>query len=318
MNSYFRPMVADSSFKTGGDFIRWIVFLLGVTGVFALLGTVFILGVSKWTGVELDMLTGDTANQPIDAALRNTVRVILGINHLFMYLIPPLIVTLLIFSKDWLKWLRLDRLPTGTQSAMGVISLIIVFPMTGLLFWLNQQLPLPEWALNMESDSEALLATLMTMDSVGEFLLSFFVIAVLPGVGEELLFRGALQNGLSRFTGRPYLSAVVIGFLFSAIHFQFMGFLPRWWIGTVFGLLFVWTKSLWLPIILHILFNGSQVIGAYWMREKLGQPTQEALDFPGYGLTLFSIIGAIALGFWWAKNRTVDEELTLPQSNDTA
>jgi hypothetical protein len=45
---------------------------------------------------------------------------------------------------------------------------------------------------------------------------------------------------------------------------QFYGFIPRTLLGVLFGYLFIWSGSLWIPIILHFVFNGISVLAAYF------------------------------------------------------
>lgn len=102
-----------------------------------------------------------------------------------------------------------------------------------------------------------------TFDSFWSFLLGFVVIAVLPGIGEEIMFRGVLQNSLHKYSGNKHIAIWVTGFIFAAIHMQFYGVVPRMMLGVLFGYLYVWSGNLWLPIISHITNNGVAVIMTY-------------------------------------------------------
>lgn len=94
-------------------------------------------------------------------------------------------------------------------------------------------------------------------------MVGFVVIAIIPGIGEELLFRGVLQNSLHRVTKNKHIAIWVAAFLFSAIHIQFYGLVPRMMLGAVFGYLYVWSGNLWYPMIAHATNNGLAVIIAY-------------------------------------------------------
>jgi len=97
----------------------------------------------------------------------------------------------------------------------------------------------------------------------GQFLVGFIVIAVLPGIGEELLFRGILQNSLHRWTKNHHVAIWLAAFLFSFIHFQFFGLVPRMVLGAIFGYLYVWSGNIWYPIIAHMTNNGISVLVVY-------------------------------------------------------
>ena len=120
-----------------------------------------------------------------------------------------------------------------------------------------------EWAKDLEEQLAEATEKFTTFDNFGQFLFGFFVIAVLPGIGEELLFRGVLQNSLHRLTKNAHVAIWISAFLFAAIHLQFYGLVPRMMLGAVFGYLYVWSGNLWYPIIAHATNNGIAVILTY-------------------------------------------------------
>lgn len=138
-----------------------------------------------------------------------------------------------------------------------------------LVEW-NAGLKLPSFMSGLEEDLLAMEEQLAemteaytTFNSFGSFLLGFVVIAILPGIGEEIMFRGVLQNSLHKYSGNKHIAIWVTGFLFAAIHLQFYGLVPRMMLGVLFGYLYVWSGNLWLPIISHITNNGLAVILVY-------------------------------------------------------
>ena len=100
-------------------------------------------------------------------------------------------------------------------------------------------------------------------DSTGQFLLGIIVIAVLPAVGEELLFRGCIQNQLFNITRNTHLAIWITAFFFSAIHVQFLGFVPRMLLGALFGYLYFWSGNLLVPMLAHFFNNGLQIFLLY-------------------------------------------------------
>jgi uncharacterized protein len=89
------------------------------------------------------------------------------------------------------------------------------------------------------------------------------MLAVIPAIGEELIFRGVFQKIFYDLFKSGHLAIWVTAFAFSALHFQFFGFIPRFILGLVFGYLFYWSGTLWLPVISHFVNNAVPVIGAY-------------------------------------------------------
>jgi membrane protease YdiL (CAAX protease family) len=167
-----------------------------------------------------------------------------------------------------------DICPNRETSLLPILLSIIgtvafMFFNTILIEW-NAGLHLPEFMSGVEQwmkDTEEQLAETTAMmtnfNSFGSFMLAFVVIAILPGIGEELLFRGLLQNSLHKWTKNAHIAIWVSGFIFAAIHLQFYGLVPRMMLGVVFGYLYVWSGNIWFPIIAHITNNGLALILTY-------------------------------------------------------
>lgn len=130
-----------------------------------------------------------------------------------------------------------------------------------------------------------------TFNNFGAFILAFIVVAILPGIGEELLFRGLLQNAVHRWSKNAHVAIWASAFLFSAIHLQFYGLVPRMALGALFGYLYVWSGNLWYPILAHMLNNGLSLVLAYMYQ-------LEATDInpdEGEVLTPTETLGAFAI-----------------------
>ncbi len=125
-----------------------------------------------------------------------------------------------------------------------------------------------EWALMKEKEMMEITLYLTDFNNTGELLAGILVIGVLAGIGEEYLFRGILQPKLHIYTGNAHAGIWLAAFIFSAIHFQFYGFLPRLMLGALFGYLYYYSGSLVYPIIAHILNNAFTVVAVYL--SKLG------------------------------------------------
>jgi membrane protease YdiL (CAAX protease family) len=144
------------------------------------------------------------------------------------------------------------------------------FPVTSLTGQLNSEMVLPDWLSGVEEwmkDKEVyanqLLDLIMTPDTFLGMCLNMLIIAALPAVSEELIFRGVFQKIFQNLFKSGHLAVWFTSFLFSAIHFQFYGFLPRFILGLIFGYLFLWSRNLWLPVIAHFINNAAPTIGAY-------------------------------------------------------
>ena len=150
-------------------------------------------------------------------------------------------------------------------------GVVIFFMATNSIFieW-NANITLPEslkaferWAREKEDMAMQITTFLTKFDSIGEFILAFVVIAILPGIGEELVFRGLLQPELHRATKNIHLAIWISAIMFSAIHMQFFGFLPRVLLGALFGYLYYWSGDLRISMFAHFINNGFPVLMMY-------------------------------------------------------
>jgi membrane protease YdiL (CAAX protease family) len=144
--------------------------------------------------------------------------------------------------------------------------MIILLPFTQLVGELNQRIVFPggmkEWMQSQEKSAEQTVKALLSAQSLNDLLLNLFFVAVLAGVGEELLFRGLIQRILVRKYGR-WTGIVIAAILFSAMHMQFYGFFPRFLLGVVLGILFAYSGSLWVAILAHFFYDAMLITAAY-------------------------------------------------------
>ena len=183
-----------------------------------------------------------------------------------------------------------------------LLPMLFGFIMFNSLFiYLNEHIQLPEflsgfeeWAMTKEEEMRVITLYLTDFANVGEFLAGLLVIGLLAGIGEEYLFRGVLQPKLHRYTGNPHAGIWLAAIIFSAIHFQFYGFLPRMMLGALFGYLYYYSGSLVYPIIAHILNNAFTVAAVYLnklgaVEFEIAAPSQIEWYYVIAGLILFVI-----------------------------
>lgn len=129
----------------------------------------------------------------------------------------------------------------------------------------------------MESDYAKMMVNMINLDNPAELAVSIFVLAFIPALCEEALFRGGFQNYMHRATGKLWRSVIVVSLIFSAIHFSAYGFLSRFVLGIVLGLLFAYSGKLWLPILAHFINNAAAVIVMY-VQKSNGKSIAEILN----------------------------------------
>jgi membrane protease YdiL (CAAX protease family) len=200
----------------------------------------------------------------VDAAL-----IMQGIVTFIGLIIFPLIHLLRLEQKSLDPFFpRQDNLITGLLVVAG-IGLTFPIAISPIAEW-NLDIRFPEfmkgfedWALE-EEERLARLTTLITdFDSPAGLVIGIVVIALLPAIGEELVFRGMIQHELWRATKNAHIAIWVSGIIFSAIHLQFFGFFPRVLLGVLFGYLYYWSGNLLLPIFSHFLNNAFAVVMVY-------------------------------------------------------
>ncbi len=147
--------------------------------------------------------------------------------------------------------------------------------------------------------------------SVGEFVLGFVVIAVVAGFCEELLFRGIIQTELYRGTKNIHVAVWAAAFLFSAIHFQFFGFVPRLLLGALFGYLYYWSGNIFVPMFAHLVNNGFSVIMVYLNQQGIVDIDVESTDAvaPWPAIVVFALLACV-LTFYFKRFFDKKRELT--------
>jgi membrane protease YdiL (CAAX protease family) len=183
-----------------------------------------------------------------------------------LFLIPALLAGLLIHGKS-LEYLSARKSPAIFTTVIIILLMIVSIPVINFLVEFNMKLSLPEWLSGLEErikeaemDSEEMMDMFLSATSVCGFLINLLMIAIVPAIGEELLFRGVIQRLFTEWFRNHHASILITAALFSFMHFQFLGFLPRLFLGILFGYLMVWTGSVWTPVWAHFVNNTLAVV----------------------------------------------------------
>ena len=218
----------------------------------------------------------------------DVIRASLWVQTLTTFIIPAVIFGLVFYYREFFNYFQLTRWPSLSVLGMSAVILIASYPLVQLSYEVNQLLPVSGWMQDMEADAAEMLSEVLDMNSPGDYIWTLVMVAVLPAIGEELVFRGIFQKQFTEWTKSPLLSIWIAAFIFSAIHLQFEGFLPRLVLGGVLGHLYYWTKTLWVPIIIHFLNNGVQVSVLYFSGIDLSQVDETASEKIEWWVVLLS------------------------------
>ena len=185
---------------------------------------------------------------------------------------------------------------------LAILLLLLAFPFELWLGILNRQIPMPAWTIKAEEAAEQQLKTLLTAKNSLDLLFNLVVVAVVPGIFEEMFFRGVVQRLLIRMTNKPWLGICIAAAIFSFMHFEFLGFLPRFFLGILLGAAYWYSGSLWTAIVAHALFNAIQVIALNYMPEMMNDANPSV---PLYGVLLSAVIVAVLLAVMRRQSTTL-------------
>lgn len=244
-----------------------------------------------------------------DGKYLNGLKVFQILSSIGLFLAPPLFLAL----TERKKITDFYGFEKPTLTLLGLVFLIMVVTMPFMewtALW-NQQMHFPDflksveyWMKAKEAEAMRLTYIFLKINGLGDFFINLFTIALVPAVAEELMFRGGVQRAFKRMFDNPHVSIWLAAFIFSAIHMQFYGFLPRLLLGALFGYLYLWTGSLWYAILAHFINNAYAVCVAWYLQANnmpLNQ-TEATLDTPWYGY-VFSLLAGIYLIIYF-KNKT--------------
>jgi membrane protease YdiL (CAAX protease family) len=205
----------------------------------------------------------DMAGSFATVAERQQLRLILLLNNLFTFGLPALVALYLSNRAGWWRWVGWGGPTFPALRRRAVLTFVAGLPLLGLLIYLNLLVDLPDWMDASEESSNALLGGVLTFKHWLELPLALLAVAVTAALSEELMFRGLLQRALLRPVLGGQAAIWIAAVIFSAVHLEFAGFLPRVLLGALLGYSLRWTGSLWVPILLHFTYNGVQVLVTY-------------------------------------------------------
>jgi membrane protease YdiL (CAAX protease family) len=231
----------------------------------------------------------------LDPANADAVKMVQLVSSAIMFLLPAFVFALVVNNRP-ARHLGLRTKFNWAQVGIITVIVFVAFALSGALGELTTQIPIAEkWEKKFKAWEKLYVDQVMimaNMKNIGEYLYTLLVIAVAPAIFEELLFRGALQQLMVKWTKVAWLGILITSLLFSAVHFSYYGFFARTALGLILGYMFYYSKSLWLPIIAHFINNGFAVTAMYYMNRQ-GKLSTTTLDekFPvWYGVIALAII----------------------------
>lgn len=212
------------------------------------------------------LLTGETSNTDF-------LKIVQAGSSIGMFVFPALLMG--VIEKRRHRYLDFNA-PVNPQLWFIIIGIMFFSaPIFEQAIKLNERLVLPEalsglenWMKAKEAELERLTHIFLADTTYWGLIVNLFVVAVIAAIGEEFLFRGCVQGILVRWFRNPHAAVWITAIVFSAIHLQFYGFLPRMLLGALFGYMLLWGKNIWLPVLAHFINNATAVIAAFYLQRQ--------------------------------------------------
>ena len=235
-----------------------------------------------------------------------------------MFIAGPIAFAYIIEKKP-IQYFYFDNPLRGILLLLVFAIMLFSSPLFEWVTVINQKMSLPDslrsleiWMKQSEQEAAILTKKLLIMKDYGDLAINILMIAIIPAIGEELFFRGGMQNIFGQWFKNHHVAIWVTAIIFSSIHMQFYGFLPRMFLGALFGYVLVYGKSIWLAILGHFLNNGSAVVMAY-VYQKQGK-SLDGLDnetsFNNYSYLISAIITLILLIIFFQKTKEKTIKIT--------
>lgn len=248
---------------------------------FAVAGLVMasLLSIPVWEGLTGKKFAEMQAGM-LDPAYSYVMKLIQALNAVVGFLIPTVVVAALIHKKPF-NLLGFTGKIRPEQAGLAILLVVAALMFASSLSYLTHQLPLPAEMkrsfMKLEEDYGRQVRAIIGLRTFSDYLVALVIMAFLPALCEETLFRGGLQNFLARGTGSPWLAIILVSILFSLAHWSFYGFLSRFLLGVVLGAIYHYSGRLWLSILAHFINNGIALTALY-LYTRQGKPMDEAMN----------------------------------------
>lgn len=230
-----------------------------------------------------------------------TLRISAMLQDVFAFIVPA-IATAMIVTRRPAELLCIPTRLSLKNIALIIAMLFVSIPLQENIIYWNYHITLPDClegfgraARELEDASFRTMSLLLNNTSIGALALNLLIIGLAAGFSEELLFRGCFQRLLTTGGVNRHVAIWIVAIVFSAMHFQFYGFVPRVLLGAYFGYLLIWTGSIWAPVLAHTLNNMMFVIVAWKQVRDGGVITDEPTLYSWYaalgsGLLIYMVL----------------------------
>lgn len=290
--------------QTFTDFHPLIKLIFDVLMVILIFVIVFMIGSmisASVQGITTDEFLGNMSKSDNP----NVVRFSQLLSSASLFLIPPIIVSFF-YSRNTFKFFGLNKSAFPVNYFNIIFLIMTSLPIVNALAMFNDGIHLPGVLSGLEEvfrssgeKAKVLQEKLLATSDVNDLIFNLIVFALMPALGEEIFFRGLFQKHLIEWTKNEHIGVFIAAIVFSAFHFQFSNFIPILFLGIVLGYLYVWSKSLWLPIFAHFVNNSMAVVASFFYFKKTNSldmkidsfgANSETFLYTIFSLLMFSLI----------------------------
>ncbi|MCF0073457.1 CPBP family intramembrane metalloprotease [Dyadobacter sp. CY261] len=233
----------------------------------------------------------------------NALMIMQGTVHFCSYLLPTLIYWFYIERRN-IRQFSTERTPAWHIWGLAFLLVLAFIPVNSKFIEWNAAMDLPDalsglekWMRDKEDQLSVMTDFLTGYDSLSQLLIALFVVTLLPALGEEALFRGVIQTKLFQELRNIHVAVWLSAAIFSAIHFQFYGFLPRMMLGALFGYLYYWTGNIWVAVLAHFVNNGFVLVMMYLHNVGIVKINiEEAKSMPFILILASLVVSTVILG----------------------
>lgn len=243
-----------------GFLLALILFMLAQMVVGGLVAPLvgWLLGLDR--GLLPEIVSGQFEVHP---SARLVFQVLQFFNQLLVWGLPAVLLASWLGKPGEVLQLRLPK-PVWVPLLAGLVMLVAL-PLVQWTFLPANSIQLPSFLqpleqamLDQESQVQRALMGMFTQGGAAALPFHLLVFAIMPGLCEELFFRGFLLAHTRRHWN-VHLAVWAVALLFSLMHFQVLGLFSRLLLGGLLGYFVVYGGSIWPAVIAHAIFNGVAV-----------------------------------------------------------
>jgi hypothetical protein len=295
--------------------IIFLLMLIIIGLVLAVLGGVLVTMIQYHADMAKAILLLTNVNDPSSLPLLKELQILQSV---LLFIVPAVIAGTL-FERSSKGYFGMKKVPSGMILLMILLITMASLPLINWMVSLNEMMKLPvafsgmeQWMKEAENQAAQITEKFLDVHSLGGFAVNMLMIAVIPAIGEEMLFRGLFQRLFGEWFHNIHVAIFVAAFLFAAVHLQFYGLLPRMMLGVMFGYLYLWTGTLWAPVFAHFLNNGAAVLVSYLSNTGVIHADYETFGSTDNGFLITGSViftGMLLYGvFMMSKRKTLDPE----------